>query len=132
MSFQVLNASRNVTLAVKADEATTMAARLVGLLRHKSLPAGEGLHIRPCNSIHTFFMRFAIDAVFLDAARRVVRIYGAMPPWRVSTIVIGASSVLELPAGVCSATGTQVGDELTFQPLTNTHNEVLTEQKQVS
>jgi hypothetical protein len=64
-----------------------------------SLPAGEGLWIEPCNSIHMFFMRFAIDAVFLDRDNRVKRVVRDLKPWRVSPIVFGARTVVELPAG---------------------------------
>jgi uncharacterized membrane protein (UPF0127 family) len=64
-----------------------------------SLPAGDGLWIEPCNSIHMFFMRFAIDAVFLDRDNRVKRVLRNLKPWRVSPIVFGARTVVELPAG---------------------------------
>ncbi|MBX7115594.1 MAG: DUF192 domain-containing protein [Myxococcaceae bacterium] len=77
-------------------------------------PVGHGLVIERCNSIHTFFMRLPIDVAFLDAARKVVQIYPALPPWRVSGIHFSAQSVLELPAGVLAASGTQVGDTLAF------------------
>ncbi|HEV3233554.1 MAG TPA: DUF192 domain-containing protein [Candidatus Dormibacteraeota bacterium] len=73
--------------------------RFVGLMGRASLPAGEGLWIEPCNSIHMFFMRFAIDAVFLDRDNRVKRVVRDLKPWRVSPIVFGARTVVELPAG---------------------------------
>jgi uncharacterized membrane protein (UPF0127 family) len=61
------------------------------------------------------FMRFAIDAVFLDRAGRVVRIAAALPPWHLATAARGARDVLELPAGTAARTGTQAGDELVFE-----------------
>jgi uncharacterized membrane protein (UPF0127 family) len=65
-----------------------------------------------------FFMRFAIDAVFIDRAGRVVRVAADLPPWRLATAARGARDVLELPAGTARLTGTQAGDELVFEPST--------------
>lgn len=76
---------------------------------------GEGLHIVPCNSIHTFFMRIPIDVAFLDKDLRIVKVMPAMPPWRASSIYFSAKSVLELPAGVFAGSGTVEGDELAFE-----------------
>jgi len=63
------------------------------------LPAGHGLWIEPCNSIHMFFMRFAIDVLFLDREGNVKRVLLNLRPWRVSPIVFGARTTVELPAG---------------------------------
>jgi uncharacterized membrane protein (UPF0127 family) len=89
--------------------------RMKGLLGRSSLADGEGIWLNPCNSIHMFFMRFAIDAAFLDKERRIVRIYHGIKPWRVSAIVGGAKSVLELPAGTCQKLAVSVGDLLEFR-----------------
>jgi uncharacterized membrane protein (UPF0127 family) len=62
------------------------------------------------------FMRFAIDAVFVDRAGRVVRVAEHLPPWRMATVARGAAEVIELAAGTASATRTQAGDELVFEP----------------
>ena len=62
------------------------------------------------------FMRFAIDAVFVDRAGRVVRVAERLGPWRFAVIAPGAADVIELPAGSASATRTQAGDELVFEP----------------
>ena len=94
--------------------ADTRATRDVGLLKHKGLNAGEGLWIVPCQSVHTFFMKFAIDLVYLDKRRRVRKVRHAVPPWRVSGC-IWAHSVLELPAGTVAETGTQPGDQLSIE-----------------
>ncbi|MDQ6747983.1 MAG: DUF192 domain-containing protein [Candidatus Dormibacteraeota bacterium] len=66
------------------------------------LPSGRGLWIEPCNSIHMFFMRFAIDVLFLDRSGRVKRVMLRLKPWRVSPIVFGARTTVELPAGTLS------------------------------
>jgi uncharacterized protein len=75
--------------------------RLRGLLGRRELPRGEGLLLRPSPSIHTWFMRFPIDAVFLDRELSVVGVVADLKPWRVAGRR-GARSVLELPAGECA------------------------------
>jgi uncharacterized membrane protein (UPF0127 family) len=86
-------------LAERLEVARTSWSRFVGLMGRAELPAGAGLLIEPCNSIHMFFMRFPIDALFLDRDRRVKRVLLRLKPWRVSPMVFGAKSVVELPAG---------------------------------
>jgi uncharacterized protein len=110
--LRVVNASRGTVLADRAGWARSFAARLKGLLGRSALAPGEGLLIEPCDGIHMFFMRFAIDAVFLDAERRVVRLFSRLPPWSTTPRVRGARSVLELPAGAGEASGTLPGDLL--------------------
>jgi uncharacterized protein len=87
--------------------------RMRGLLGRDGLGAGEGLLLRPASSIHTFFMRFPIDAVFLDRALVVVGIAGGVEPWRAAS-QRGAKAVLELPAGESFRRGLAVGDQLTL------------------
>ncbi len=108
----IMNITRNTVLANNCAHARTFFARFKGLQFKKELPADHGLLITPCNSIHMFFMRFAIDAVFIDANGAVVYIEEGIKPWRVSRIVRNAESVLELPAGTVSSTGTVKGDQL--------------------
>jgi uncharacterized membrane protein (UPF0127 family) len=91
--------------------------RNVGLLRHKSLAAGEGLWIDPCNAIHTFFMRFAIDAIFLSKNLQVVKIKANVEPWRITGVYWRARSVLELPAGEARRLGIRIGDELKMREM---------------
>ena len=69
-------------LGVRAEVARSFFERLRGLIGRRSLGYGEGMLILHCNAIHTFFMRFAIDAVFLDRNDRVVREVRGIPPWR--------------------------------------------------
>jgi len=82
-------------------------------LGRDGLDTGEGLLLRPASSIHTFFMRFPIDAVFLDRALVVVGIAGGVEPWRAASRR-GAKAVLELPAGESFRRGLAVGDQLTL------------------
>ena len=98
------------------DVADTSSKRRVGLLKHERLESGTGLWIVPCESVHTFFMKFAIDLVYLDKKRKVRKVRNAVPPWRLSAC-FAAHSVLELPAGTAAETGTQVGDELAIEKL---------------
>ena len=92
--------------------AETPLARLRGLLGRSGLPSGEGLLLRPAASIHTAFMRFAIDAVFLDRANQVVKVASSLGPWRTAACR-GARAVLELPAGEANKRGLRPGVSLT-------------------
>lgn len=91
--------------------ADSAPARLRGLLGRRSLPAGEGLLLRPAGSIHTAFMRFPIDAVFLDRGLTVLAVARRLPPWRVAARR-GARAVLELAAGEAERAGLEPGDRL--------------------
>ncbi|HZM18687.1 MAG TPA: DUF192 domain-containing protein, partial [Gaiellaceae bacterium] len=86
-------------------------SRMKGLLGRSELRPGEGLLLRPASAIHTFFMRFPIDAVFLDRDWRVVGIAGDVAPWRTAGRK-GAKAVLELPAGESARRGLRPGDLL--------------------
>jgi hypothetical protein len=91
-------------------------SRGFGLIPRSALRPGEGLRITKTSAITMWFMRFAIDAVFVDRAGRVVRVAERIPPWRTVIAARGASEVIEVPAGTAAATGTQAGDEVTFEP----------------
>ena len=92
--------------------AETPLARLRGLLGRSDLPAGEGLLLKPAGSVHTAFMRFPIDVVFLDRADRVLKVAHELPPWRMAGCR-GARAVLELPAGEAAKRGLRAGVSLT-------------------
>ena len=85
--------------------------RLRGLLGRRALPAGEGLLLRPAPSIHTWFMRFPIDAVFLSAELEVLAVRAEMPAWRMAA-GRGARAVLELAAGEAGRRGLMPGSRL--------------------
>jgi uncharacterized protein len=91
--------------------ADSPASRLKGLLGRSELRSGEGLLLRPASSIHTCFMRFPIDAVWLDRDWRVVGISDDIRPWRAAARR-GAKAVLELPAGESARRGLGIGDLL--------------------
>ena len=108
------NNTRNTVLAQAADLADSGAKRRTGLLKHERLAPGEGLWIVPCEAVHTFFMKFPIDLVYLDKQRRVRKVRHAVPAWRMSGC-LAAHSVLELPAGTVAESGTAVGDILAME-----------------
>lgn len=91
--------------------------RMRGLLGRASLPAGEGILLRPAGSVHTFFMRFPIDVVFLDREQRVVGIEPALAPWRTAGRR-DAKAVVELAAGEAARRGLQVGERLSVADAT--------------
>jgi uncharacterized protein len=109
--LQVRNVTRDTVLGEKVEVAGSGESRRKGLLGRDGLAEGEGLWIVPCESVHTFFMRFAIDLVYLDRQHRVRKVRSAVGPWRMSAC-LSAHSILELPAGVVHSTGTQKGDQL--------------------
>ncbi len=112
--LRVTNLTRGTTLADRADIADTSATRRTGLLKHSGLAPGEGLWIVPCEGVHTFFMKFAIDVVFLSKKRKVLKIRPNMVRRRIA-FSLRAHSVLELPAGYLAETGTQPGDQLELE-----------------
>ena len=89
--------------------------RMRGLLGRRELAAGEGLLLRPAPSIHTCFMRFPIDVVFLDRDLRVLDVIQELRPWRVAARR-KSRAVLELASGELSRLGLQPGDELELVP----------------
>jgi uncharacterized protein len=99
------------TVCERCVLADTALARMRGLLGRKSLPSGEGILLRPASSVHTAFMRFAIDAVFLDRELRVLKIASGLRPWRTAARR-KAHAVLELPAGEAERRGLAPGHRL--------------------
>ena len=93
----------------------TFIGRGIGLMFRSRLDPGGGMWITPCNGIHMMFMKFAIDAVFLDRAERVKKVYPKLPAWRGAVwIEWGARSVLELPPGSTAELGLEPGDLITI------------------
>ena len=109
-----LNLTRNTTLALRVQLAGDGPNRRRGLLGRESLHKDEGLWIIPCEAVHTFAMRFAIDLVYLDRHHRVVKTRSSVRPWRISAC-LRAHSVVELAAGVILETQTRQGDQLRLE-----------------
>ena len=93
--------------------ADTALKRMKGLLGRAGLDEGEGLLIKPAGSIHMFFMRFPIDAVFLDRELRVVKVVPELKPWRIAG-ARGAKQVLEIGSGEAARRGIEPGKRLTL------------------
>ena len=113
--LRVMNRSPNTVLATHMEVADNAAKRNKGLLGRKCLDRGEGMWIRPCEAVHTFWMRFPIDLVYLDRKNRIRKLSSEVPPWRLSACLF-AHSVLELVPGTIRNTQTQPGDLLEFSP----------------
>ncbi|MDD4493994.1 MAG: DUF192 domain-containing protein [Eubacteriales bacterium] len=107
---KAIRANDNAVLSDNVELAHTFMKRLRGLTFRKALPEGGSMHIKPCNSVHCCFMKFAIDVVFLDHEGRVVEIINTMKPWSFSKIYPKAESVLELTAGTATKFGLSAGD----------------------
>jgi uncharacterized membrane protein (UPF0127 family)/CheY-like chemotaxis protein len=106
-----VHAARGGVVCERCIVADTARARMRGLLGRDALDPGEGLLLQPAGSIHTFFMRFPIDAVFLDRGLRVVGLAPNLRPWRLA-VRRGAHSVLELAAGEIERRAVEVGERL--------------------
>ena len=98
-------------LVCRARVASSFGARFRGLMLTSSLEPATGLLFPRTRSVHTHFMRYPIDVVFLDDEQRVVRIAAGLRPWRFAAAQ-GADGVLELAAGECARLGLAEGDEL--------------------
>jgi hypothetical protein len=108
------NLTRDSALAEHVEVAASLWAKFVGLMGRSSLPAGHALWLPESNGIHMFFMRFAIDVVFLDRSLRVTKVVHAIKPWRVA-LGGGGHSALELLPGAALAAGVEVGDLIEFE-----------------
>jgi uncharacterized membrane protein (UPF0127 family) len=115
MTVRVNNETRGSVLAERCEVARSFLARGRGLMGRDGMGSGEGLLIEPCSSVHSFFMRFPIDVVFVDRAHKVVGLTRAMPPNRPYAGAWRAHYVVELPAGTIDASGTAIGDLLKLE-----------------
>ncbi|MHB0976847.1 MAG: DUF192 domain-containing protein [Candidatus Aquicultorales bacterium] len=94
--------------------ATGFFRRMVGLIGRRSIDQGCGLLILPSRSVHTYFMRFSIDVVFVGKDSEVVATIISLKPWRITRFRKNARAVLELPVGKISSAEISIGDRLTF------------------
>jgi uncharacterized protein len=110
--LRVENTTKHRVLAEQGELADNPWRRLKGLLGRPGLRSGEALVIRPCQGVHSWFMAFPIDVLYVDAHSVICRLLAEMPPNRFGPMVWQARSVIELPAGSVRASGTEVGDRL--------------------
>lgn len=126
--YRIFNLTRQVVIAEQVEVADRGAKRRKGLLGRDGLGQGEGLWIVPCESVHTFGMRFSIDLVYLDRKKRVRKVRSGVPPWRLSAC-LSAHSVVELPAGAVRASKMERGDRLEFSTVESAGKFAATAQK---
>lgn len=110
--MRVVNSSNNMVLGEWIKPANTFFKRFAGLMFRNSLNEGEGLLLRPCSMVHSFFMRIPIDVVFINKENMVEQTIENLKPWRFSAMVLKATVVIELPAGTIKRTNTGIGDHL--------------------
>jgi uncharacterized membrane protein (UPF0127 family) len=115
MSRTIVLARHDHVVCDRCEVADGVFTRMRGLLGRRGLPHGHGLLIQPTWSVHTWFMRFPIDVVFLDRDLTVLKIRKHMRPWRTAAR-LRARSVLELAAGECDRVRLEVGDRLVLSP----------------
>ena len=102
-----------VTLIPRLIPALRFHERLFGLMGRRPLGPGQAMFLNPCSSIHTWFMRFPLDLIFLDAEGRIVRIVRHVKPWRMVWGGPRAASVVELASGWLAPDAVRLGDRLT-------------------
>jgi uncharacterized membrane protein (UPF0127 family) len=110
----VTDETRGTVIGNRIEVAETSLTRMVGLLGRRGLNAGEGLWIRPSSGVHTFFMRFSIDVIGLDKEMKVVKLWRRLVPYRVTSVSMTLSSVIELGPGAIDVCHVQIGDRLTI------------------
>jgi uncharacterized membrane protein (UPF0127 family) len=111
----VTNQTRETVIGNQITIANTSLSRMIGLLGKRGLNAGEGLWIKPSSGVHTFGMKFAIDVIGLDKDLRVVRLWPRLVPFRMTSVSLKVSSVIELGAGRIAECQVQIGDLLEVQ-----------------
>src|SRR5262245_27240219 len=104
------NRTRDAVVADRVEWAGSSGSRRKGLLGRDRFDEGEGLYIVPCQWVHMFGMKFAIDVLFLASDGRVLALHHGLKPGTISKLVWRADGVLELPEGTLVRTGTVVGD----------------------
>jgi len=109
---RIVNETRGTVVAQDVRVADGVWSRFWGLMGRRGLPEGGGLLLRPSSSIHTAFMRFPIDVVFVDRELRVVKVVPEMKPFRVAVALGGAHSALELNAGAAARAQVEADDHL--------------------
>lgn len=114
--WTLLDVDRGLPVARAVERADGFRRRLVGLLGRSSLGPEEGLWIEPCDSVHTFFMRFPLDLAFVDRRGVVLRRVDALPPWRATRLHARARACVELSAGTLARAGVEEGARLALVP----------------
>ena len=113
--MKLFNKTKNTVLAESLNLADTPLKRMRGLLGKKEMKIGQALMLKPCNSIHTLFMSFPIDVIFVNKANRVIKAIHSLRPFRLTPIYFHASFVIELPPGTLKTKNTSCDDEISIE-----------------
>ncbi len=109
--MRIEDVTRGTVVATQAIAATSFWWRFRGLMFRRGFTGFDGLWLSPTASIHMFWVFFAIDVIWLDGDRRVLKVTSALKPWRLDA-ARGARSAIELPVGAIAAAGVVPGDQL--------------------
>jgi uncharacterized membrane protein (UPF0127 family) len=110
ITINVINTSKNTLLIAHGAKADTFLTRLKGLLGKKGLEEGQGLVIKPCNSVHMIWMKFPIDVIFVDKDDVVCHIIEDLSPGKIGPVIKESAYVVEVRVGTVKRTKTEVGD----------------------
>ena len=113
--MKIINKTKNTILAQEAIVARTVLKRIKGLLGRDDFKQGEALIIMPCKSIHTFFMPFPIDVLFVNKQNQILKAIPSLRPGRLTYIYFNAAFVIELPSGTIQASRTSQGDTISIE-----------------
>lgn len=113
--MKVYNSSKNNLISGNAEMANNLVTRTIGLITKKSFSSDESLVIFPCCSVHTFFMKFEIDVLFVNSKKQVVALFENVKNNRILPIILSSTYVIELPAGVISLKNIEKGDVIELQ-----------------
>lgn len=115
MEIKLIDKKSKKVILTDIKIADNFYSRLIGLLGKSSLDRGQGLIIKPCKSVHSFFMRFPIDVAFIDKHNKICFLMNSMQVNKISPFVITASYVIEAPSGTFKSTKVRIGDEVVLE-----------------
>lgn len=111
----VENISKQTIVVENLRIANTFFTRFIGLMGKSYFEKGDGLWIKPCNSVHMFFMKFPLDVIFLDRDNKIIHMEEELQPWKISKLVYGGKSVLEIPSKTIKLSQCELNDRLLFR-----------------
>ncbi len=114
---RIVNETKQTELGERVEVARSFWKRGIGLMLRSGLSTGTGLVIDPCSSIHTMWMRFPIDVLYVDKDGTIKRVDEAMKPWRFGPLFVRGKYVIELPPGTIRSTETEQGDQIQLQTI---------------
>jgi uncharacterized membrane protein (UPF0127 family) len=123
MQIQVVNTTRGTVLGGQVRLADEALSRLRGYLFRTEPGPGEGILLSPCQAVHMFGMRFALDVVFIAEDGTVIAAHEGLQPWRWTPLYRRAMHALELPVGTIESSSTQPGDALSWTPIAEATDE---------